>query len=128
VTKRLLDIKELSKYVGFPEWTIRKLIQERRIPVTRVNRRIYFDINKIDLWLERNTVDAMEISEVKYAGKREYRNDELKGYSSVDGDSKSQLKSSGMPRRKEEWKRWDIRNLCKGQYRLYLLPSRRKEN
>jgi integrase len=105
--KKLFGIKELSNYTGFPEWTIRKLVQERRVPVTRVNRRIYFDINKIDLWLDRSTVDAIEAGEVKYARKKEYRNDELKGRTSVDGDLKSQLKSSDMRTRKESWKRWD---------------------
>ncbi len=104
MTKRLLDIKELSEYTGFPEWTIRKLVCERGIPVTRVNRRIYFDKAKIDKWLENNTTGSLETYQNGYSGNAKGN---LKTKDKLDDNSKSQLKSSSMKRRKEAWKRWD---------------------
>jgi len=111
MTKKLLGIKELSNYTGFPEWTIRKLVQNRRIPITRINRRIYFDIRKIEKWLTKNTTDPVE-HEYRVSIKLKEQN--KKGHTqkhncqtSIDDNSNKQLKSSSMKRRKGEWKRWD---------------------
>jgi len=110
--KKLLDIKELSSYTGFPEWTIRKLVCERGIPVTRVNRRIYFDKAKIDKWLENNTTDSFETYQNGYLG---HANGNSKTRDKLDDNSKSQLKSSSMKRRKEAWKRWDKGIFVRGE-------------
>jgi len=90
--------------VSFPEWTIRKLVQERRIPVTRVNRRLYFDHTKIDDWPTKNTIEPEKPEYIKPTNDIEKsRNREINSAHSIDGSSIRQLNYSPMPRKKEQF-------------------------
>jgi excisionase family DNA binding protein len=52
---RLRDLPWLIEYTGLSKDTIYKLVKEGRIPVTRIDRRLRFDIVAIDKWINRHT-------------------------------------------------------------------------
>lgn len=57
-TGRLLDLPQLAEYLGLTERTIKHLVQTKQIPVTRLGRRLWFDVAAINKWVVRNTEDA----------------------------------------------------------------------
>lgn len=52
---RLRDLPWLVEYTGLSKDTIYELVKQNRIPVTRIDRRLRFDIVAIDRWITRNT-------------------------------------------------------------------------
>jgi excisionase family DNA binding protein len=44
---RLLSTQQLAEAVGLSEWTIRKLVRERRIPYLRIGRSLRFDYAEV---------------------------------------------------------------------------------
>lgn len=58
--RRLLDIAAVAEQLGTSVRHIRRLVQERRIPVVRVGRLIRFDPVDIDVWLDahRNAAES----------------------------------------------------------------------
>jgi excisionase family DNA binding protein len=60
LTKRFLNIDELSTYLGTPKSTLYKMIMERRIPFIKFGgkRAVKFDVRAIDAWMERQIVRA----------------------------------------------------------------------
>lgn len=50
--KDIMTIKELSSYLNISISGIRKLVRYRNIPFFRIGNRIYFDLNKINNWIE----------------------------------------------------------------------------
>lgn len=55
---RLLDVPGVASWLGLSEKQVRKAVEHGHIPVTRIGRRVYFDIVEIDKWLRRNTERA----------------------------------------------------------------------
>ncbi len=53
MTKELCDIKELSSYLRISVSEIRKLVKQNKIPHFRVGNRIKFELNTINLWIEK---------------------------------------------------------------------------
>lgn len=53
MTKELCDIKELSSYLRISISEIRKLVKQNKIPHFRVGNRIKFELNTINLWIEK---------------------------------------------------------------------------
>jgi excisionase family DNA binding protein len=108
MSKRLLDVKELSQYTGIPEWTIRKLVYEKKIPVTRVNRRIYFDLGRIDQWLALRTIEPSDPECDRY-----YKIKTIKEKSAIevrlplDEGSETLLNFFSVSKAREKWQRWD---------------------
>ena len=52
--KRLLTVKEASIYLGRSIPAIRELIWAGKLPIVKSDRRIFFDINDIDKWIEQH--------------------------------------------------------------------------
>lgn len=50
-----LDRKQAAAYLGTTERHIRYLVEVRRIPVTRVGRKIRHDVRLLDKWVAQNT-------------------------------------------------------------------------
>jgi len=50
--RRLLDIAAVAEQLGTSVRYIRRLVQERRIPVVRVGRLIRFDPLDLEAWLD----------------------------------------------------------------------------
>ena len=53
MTKQICNIKDLSSYLKISVSEIRKLVRQNKIPHFRVGNRIKFDINSINLWVEK---------------------------------------------------------------------------
>lgn len=51
--KDILDIKQLSTYLQVSIPKIRKLVWEKRIPHFRIGNRIKFDLEQVNLWIEK---------------------------------------------------------------------------
>ena len=57
--RRLLDCKRITtEYPGISERLARRLLNERRLPVVKLGRRIFVWSNDLDDYLEANTLPA----------------------------------------------------------------------
>jgi len=57
--KRLLNIKELSKYLGIGIQTLYQWTSQHRIPFIKIGQgRIRFDIQAIDKWIREHSIDT----------------------------------------------------------------------
>ena len=52
---RLLDLEGLCEYLGMSKRYAQRLVTEDRIPVTRLGRKLWFDVVEIDRWIKRST-------------------------------------------------------------------------
>jgi excisionase family DNA binding protein len=50
---RLLDLEQVAQFLGVSKQTVYSWVQQDRIPVVRIDRRLRFDIVEIDKWLRR---------------------------------------------------------------------------
>jgi len=62
IEKRLYSIKEAAIYLGRSPWGIRELQWRGKLPFVKVGRRIHFDINDLDSFIEKNKV----VNELSY--------------------------------------------------------------
>ena len=53
--KRLMDVKELAKYLGLVEQTVYRMVSRGEIPAVRLGRTIRFRKSTIDKWLNGKT-------------------------------------------------------------------------
>jgi excisionase family DNA binding protein len=56
VSRKLLNVKEVSGYTGLAPDTIYTMVSQRRIPYVKVGRLVKFDLLMLDTWLKNNTV------------------------------------------------------------------------
>ncbi len=56
--KRLLNVPEVADYLGFSVSAIRKWVRRGMIPFNKVNGGIRFDIERIDQWLQKETITS----------------------------------------------------------------------
>jgi excisionase family DNA binding protein len=57
-TKDLLTEPEAAKILGIAEGTMRRWIQERRLPYFRVGKKIWIDPQDVEQFIQRGRVDA----------------------------------------------------------------------
>jgi excisionase family DNA binding protein len=50
--RRLVDINELSEYLGISKHTLYTWVSQRRIPYVKVGRLTKFDLGEIDEWID----------------------------------------------------------------------------
>ncbi len=55
MNQRLLNVSELSEYLGLPKNTIYAWVSQRRIPFVKCGRLTRFDLQKIEQWIEGNS-------------------------------------------------------------------------
>ena len=56
VTKRLINTKQLSEYIGITEGTARVWCCLKKLPYVKVGRKVMFDLNDIDAWVDERRV------------------------------------------------------------------------
>jgi len=56
--KKLLEIKELSAYLGVKVNTLYSWVNQQKIPYVKINRLVRFEIQRIDEWLEKKAVET----------------------------------------------------------------------
>lgn len=52
---RFLDGSQVCELLSITPRHLRRLVEERRIPVTRVGRLLRYERDEIERWIERNT-------------------------------------------------------------------------
>ena len=56
--RRLLDRDGISEYSGIPKRFAVRILNERRVPVVKLGRRIFVWTDDLDAYLEGNTIPA----------------------------------------------------------------------
>ena len=54
--KKYLNVKELSGLTGLKQSTIYQWVSQRKIPYIKLGKKILFDPDKINKWIDENTV------------------------------------------------------------------------
>jgi len=57
MNKRLININELSEYIGMSPSTIYSWVSQRRIPFVKCGRLTKFDLERINEWIEESSVE-----------------------------------------------------------------------
>jgi len=57
MNRRLININELAKYIDSTTSTIYSLVSQRRIPFVKLGRLTKFDLQRIDEWIKKNSVE-----------------------------------------------------------------------
>jgi len=65
VDRRLLNVKELSELTGLSENTIYCWVSQRRIPFVKLGRLTRFDLQKIEEWIEENSVEEKKFDHIR---------------------------------------------------------------
>ena len=58
--KRFLNVVEVAFYLGFSISAVRKWVRRVTIPFHKVNGGIRFDIERINQWLQKHTVEVAQ--------------------------------------------------------------------
>ena len=58
--KRLINIKELSEFIGVSVNTLYAWVNQHKIPFIKCNGIIRFDMKDIEAWIEENKVAAQK--------------------------------------------------------------------
>jgi len=56
--KKMMTLKELSETYGFSLWSLRYKASKRQIPLTKIGRRIYVNIEDFEKWLEEKKIEV----------------------------------------------------------------------
>jgi excisionase family DNA binding protein len=64
VDRRLIDINELSELTGLSKNTIYCWVSQRRIPFVKCGRLTKFDLQKIEKWIEENSVEETKFEHI----------------------------------------------------------------
>lgn len=62
--KRFLDVKQCSKFLNISTHFIYKLVEQKQIPHTRLGKKVLFDIKKLEEFIEENSVQPTDWSEI----------------------------------------------------------------
>jgi len=54
--KKYLNVKELSRLTGLKQSTIYQWVNQRKIPYIKLGKKVLFDPDKINKWIDENTV------------------------------------------------------------------------
>ncbi len=59
--KEVMDVRELSEYLGIGKSKIYQLIQQKRIPASKIGRQYRFSKSVIDSWLKENLITREDL-------------------------------------------------------------------
>ncbi|MFC1500922.1 helix-turn-helix domain-containing protein [Elusimicrobiota bacterium] len=59
-TKQVMDIRELSEYLGIGKSKIYNLIRNKKIPASRIGRQYRFSKEVVDAWLKERIITTKE--------------------------------------------------------------------
>jgi len=62
MNRRLLNVEELSEYIGLSTSTIYSWVSQRRIPFVKCGRLTKFDLQRIDEWIEESSVEEKKFN------------------------------------------------------------------
>lgn len=64
--KRLVDIKELSKFIGISKSTLYTWVSQKRIPYVKCGHSVRFDLKVIEDWIVKNSVKEVDFEKDFY--------------------------------------------------------------
>ena len=70
MNRRLLNVNEVSQLTGLSKNTIYCWVSQRRIPFVKIGRLTKFDLEKINQWIEENSVQEKKFEHIR--GRRPY--------------------------------------------------------
>jgi excisionase family DNA binding protein len=53
--KRLLTVPEVANYLAKTPMAVYQMVSKQQIPFVKVRRSVYFDVVKIDRWINKNS-------------------------------------------------------------------------
>ncbi len=56
LVKEIMDVKELSQYLGIGKSKIYQLIKQKKIPASKIGRQYRFSKSVIESWLKENLI------------------------------------------------------------------------
>jgi len=65
MNRRLLNVQELSELTGLSKNTIYCWVSQRRIPFVKCGRLTKFDVQKIEKWIEENSIEEEKLDQAK---------------------------------------------------------------
>lgn len=63
--KQIMDIKELSDYLGISRTTIYNLIKKKKIPASKIGKQYRFSKDVVDSWLKDKIITKKDTSTSK---------------------------------------------------------------
>ena len=69
--KEIMDIKELSEYLGIGKSKIYSLIRQRKIPASRIGRQYRFSKEVVDSWLRERLITGPQESPMPLFDKKQ---------------------------------------------------------
>ena len=70
MNRRLLNVQELAELTGLSKNTIYCWVSQRRIPFVKCGRLTKFDLQRIEKWIEENSVQEEKFEHMR--GKKPY--------------------------------------------------------
>jgi len=67
-SRRLINVQELAEYLDLKVGTVYSLVSQRRIPFVKVGRLTKFDLQKIEQWIEENSVEEERFEPIRDKG------------------------------------------------------------
>lgn len=61
--RRLISVKEAAEFLNLSADYLYQLAGEKKIPHVRIGRKLLFDMNKLEKFIEEKTVEAVDWSE-----------------------------------------------------------------
>jgi len=58
--KKLINKKELAEYLSLSIYTIDTWVCQSRIPYVKMGRRVLFDLDEVDKWIEKQKITCKE--------------------------------------------------------------------
>jgi len=69
--KQIMDIQELSEYLGIGKSKIYSLIRQKKIPASKIGRQYRFSKDVIDNWLKEKIIKKKEEPSLPLFGNKE---------------------------------------------------------
>lgn len=60
MTQRLLNIKDLSQFIGISTSTLYTWVSQKRIPHVKCGHLVRFDIKNIENWIAKNSIQEVD--------------------------------------------------------------------
>lgn len=74
--KQVMDIQELSEYLGIGKSKIYSLIRQKKIPASRIGRQYRFSKEVIDAWLKEKIITKKEEPSLPFFNKEKDKSKE----------------------------------------------------
>ena len=61
--KRFLDVRQTAEFLNVSVHLIYRMVEMKRIPHTRIGRKLLFDLKRLERWIEENSCEPDDLNE-----------------------------------------------------------------